>query len=147
MNRDAVARAIQDADDLPTSNFLDLADAAISAMGESGVKDLATSEAKSAISFLDCMIANGDAHNDTSRAIVKNALSALTSPVGWQDIESAPKDGISVLVCQSRNGIVKAAYWSQAYNHWSVSAGPMGYLDEVTHWMPLPAAPTQGEKG
>jgi len=55
----------------------------------------------------------------------------------WQPIATAPKDKF-ILLCQSRNGIIKAGRWSNPYLHWSTAVGPMGFLAEVTHWMPLP---------
>lgn len=59
----------------------------------------------------------------------------------WQPIETAPKDGTWMVVCQSRNGIIKIARWSDIYKHWSTGITAMCYLAEVSHWMPLPPAP------
>jgi hypothetical protein len=65
---------------------------------------------------------------------------------GWQPIETAPKAGYkSILVCQFQNGIVTTACWNPVHSHWSTGAGPMSFIADVTHWMPLPAAPTEGK--
>jgi hypothetical protein len=59
----------------------------------------------------------------------------------WQPIGTAPGDGSYFLICQGRNGIVRVGRFSPVYSHWSTGSGPMDVLAEVTHWMPLPAAP------
>ena len=59
----------------------------------------------------------------------------------WQPIETAPKDGTWVLVCQGQNNIIRSAKWSIDYDHWEVSSGAMSYIAGVTHWMPLPEPP------
>ena len=70
----------------------------------------------------------------------------------WQPIETAPKDGTWVLAC---GGILDvypaedvppmvAVRWQQ--NWWLVSAVDAGQLlsyERPTHWMPLPAPPSQ----
>jgi len=62
----------------------------------------------------------------------------------WQPIKSAPKSAYTpILVCQSRNGIIRTAVWSVRYTHWSCGHGPMGFIAEVTHWMPLPDPPAE----
>lgn len=65
----------------------------------------------------------------------------------WQPIETAPKDGFSVLI--SFDGIVGEAHyydqdnehegWYWAQEHWTDAhvSGPV----YPTHWMPLPAPP------
>ena len=61
----------------------------------------------------------------------------------WQPIETAPKDYTRTLVCQIENAIIVTARWSNVYSHWSTGAGPMSFIADVTHWMPLPPAPTE----
>ena len=60
----------------------------------------------------------------------------------WQPIETAPKDGISILVALSRhNESITTVYWD---SYWSLNiAGSYAEDDEVepTHWMPLPEPP------
>lgn len=62
----------------------------------------------------------------------------------WQPIETAPKDGQSLLVwCPIRNrgGRATVAYWD---DYWSLTH-PGGWAEDddcdPTHWMPLPAPP------
>lgn len=66
----------------------------------------------------------------------------------WRDIETAPKDGTRILV--ARNGIVFDTKWHKCITYrtgepdeitqgWQCGAAP-------THWMPLPAPPTEGAR-
>jgi hypothetical protein len=74
----------------------------------------------------------------------------------WQPIETAPKDGTSIIVmylhCDTQ--IVHAAFWLEEYESdeidetgwwtydWSeVSRSKMDYHYTPTHWMPLPPHP------
>jgi len=68
---------------------------------------------------------------------------------GWQPIETAPKNSKAILVhCAERKNTYTVTWarddefpWSGKWKHF---AGD--FLNEVpTHWMPLPAAPQQGE--
>ncbi|WP_176928754.1 DUF551 domain-containing protein [Variovorax sp. YR634] len=64
----------------------------------------------------------------------------------WQPIETAPKDGTSILLYTSE-GIIEG-YWS--HNDWEQSpchatydgCGGVAINCRPTHWMPLPAPPT-----
>ena len=73
-------------------------------------------------------------------------LAASGQGVEWQPIETAPKDGTGVLGFISESWI-EGIFWNE--EEWSyLSDGDItshGRL-QPTHWMPLPAAPTQ-EKG
>lgn len=57
----------------------------------------------------------------------------------WKLIESAPKDGTYVLVCEDNENMEVSAFrygaWTSGY-YPSLSFNP-------THWMPLPEAPTK----
>lgn len=73
----------------------------------------------------------------------------------WQPIETAPKDGTSILVCggtiiwtegmgfEAEMGEPRIACWTGEY--WYIGNGET-YGDEIyckpTNWMPLPAPPT-----
>jgi hypothetical protein len=74
---------------------------------------------------------------------------------GWMPIETAPKDGSSVLIYRpeaSRQKVMEA-YWAMPYEDapadqcwWSTPHGATGrgytiLPKAVTHWMPLPPAP------
>lgn len=70
---------------------------------------------------------------------------ALPAPGGWQPIETAPKDGIAVLVYQK----IDSAHWltTPAYfvdGEWLIVCfhdGNVEYEIDPTHWMHLPDAP------
>lgn len=66
---------------------------------------------------------------------------------GWQDIETAPKDGTDILGYTPRNGHMWRTNWVEIYlnadntfnqPHWSCGI----YTYQPTHWRPLPTPPT-----
>ena len=79
-------------------------------------------------------------------------------PVGWQPIETAPKDGTTILVWFKQHGAMTVCWGDRDYDHTSEYAiwlvddhkhGPYpvrGYSrGDDTHWMPLPSAPQPAE--
>lgn len=69
----------------------------------------------------------------------------LPAPAGWQPIENAPKDGTWVLGFER---YINTKYAPHEVMRWKTSMGTLGWwnsadksLADVTHWMPLPAAP------
>lgn len=64
----------------------------------------------------------------------------------WQKIESAPKDGTSMLVV---NGYwMITAHWHRGFHCWATCGPTYERLpadEQPTHWMPLPAPPADGE--
>lgn len=89
----------------------------------------------------------------------KETIRAIEAEVlrinGWQPIETAPRDGTSVLIYMpeaSRKKVMEA-YWGTRWEGapkdqcwWTTPHGPAGrgytiLPKAVTHWMPLPAAP------
>ncbi len=70
---------------------------------------------------------------------------------GWQPIETAPKDGTEILGCVAHprlyapTRIVWAAYHpnSKGKETWRNAPICGDKMERVTHWMPLPAPPTQ----
>lgn len=67
----------------------------------------------------------------------------------WQTIESAPKDGTSVLVINDDGHVYEAAYDDTCEKFRFPSADQhgcgccSGSDDAPTHWMPLPALPVE----
>lgn len=67
----------------------------------------------------------------------------------WQPIESAPKDGSSILAwpCYSGNGVSQVQWrdMKRTPGRWEHQWG-RGVPVEPTHWMPLPKPPTKGQR-
>lgn len=93
---------------------------------------------------------------------VKNALRQLLDAQKWREIETAPKDGTPVLLCDERTGSMRWAVWAQLPSHaeghnsdwlgWrdgTIEAGGQTVGVIPTHWRPLPLPPLkeQGEHG
>jgi len=67
---------------------------------------------------------------------MRKMLPVITPPPDWQPIETAPKDGTTILVFH--NGSMWTVLWSDV-QEWH-DANDYGYTP--THWMPLPKPPT-----
>jgi predicted lipoprotein with Yx(FWY)xxD motif len=67
-----------------------------------------------------------------------------TASGGWQDIETAPKDGTEIIACWGRQGdVMQIVRFDRIHKVWMTKGDPiLGFKSNVTHWMPLPAAPT-----
>ena len=89
-----------------------------------------------------------------TRAHSAEIAGALRDAERWQPIESAPRDGSYILVCNSHgswiakyqhfypSGYRPSSPWaSMMLNHDHIEKP--GRLDHPTHWRPLPAPPTQ----
>jgi hypothetical protein len=59
---------------------------------------------------------------------------------GWQPIATAPKDGARYLVYQPEHKKGRSSLMARI-----CFVENAGWVRESTHWMPLPAAPTEGE--
>lgn len=61
----------------------------------------------------------------------------------WQTMETAPKDGRTVLTYVAGLGMGQMTlYFMDGY--WREQANGMGLKIDPTHWMPLPPSPTEG---
>lgn len=70
----------------------------------------------------------------------------LLAAQGWQDIETAPKDGTTVILCDNRVAEGYIAVASRKLMHgdsmWVHEEGTVGYPDGFfTHWMLPPEPP------
>lgn len=71
--------------------------------------------------------------------------------IGWQPIETAPKDGTHILICQATDAYgkltdnwVDVAAWSRdktTERQWWMTVGGVISGIEPTHWMPIPLNP------
>lgn len=88
------------------------------------------------------------------RAAIKADRQRRGEPVAWQPIETAPKDGTTILVYFRQHGAMTVFWGDHDYDHTSEYAtwlvedhkhGPYpvrGYSKgDDTHWMPLPLLP------
>jgi hypothetical protein len=69
-------------------------------------------------------------------------------PVGWQPIETAPKDGteFDVWNAYSEERIANVRWDGKHFVHWWIGGfDSMDYcrIERPTHWMPLPAPPKE----
>ena len=58
----------------------------------------------------------------------------------WQPIETAPQDGSEFVAAYGHQGFVKKLVnWNRIYARWeSKGAVQLGFMENATHWMPLP---------
>ncbi len=80
-----------------------------------------------------------------SEACAKAPRFAQLWSVRWQPISTAPRDGREILIwvpeSEFEPGYATSARWGGA--HWEDNAGLPLWVDNPTHWMPLPPPPTQ----
>lgn len=86
---------------------------------------------------------------DAQRAITAACLAGAAALEPWQEIESAPKDGQSILVYFPQIGVwcvswettpFADGFWC-VYDNKSEPRPLRGWSVDPTHWMPLPAPP------
>jgi hypothetical protein len=63
-------------------------------------------------------------------------------PLSWQPIETAPKDGVEVLLCAHVSRDIGVCYWrdDDVMTGWTWGLGKS--FKYPSHWMPLPTPPT-----
>ena len=68
----------------------------------------------------------------------------------WKPIETAPKDGTSVLLWRTNidgsDGRVTVGSWHETYGGSWWDEGMEYTFDHMTHWRPLPAPPASSPK-
>jgi hypothetical protein len=75
--------------------------------------------------------------------IIEDAIRLRGEPQSpWMPIETAPKDGTSILVTMAGggNGPYYVLYWNDSFFE-SVESGEGPSIDHLTHWMPLAEPP------
>jgi len=84
------------------------------------------------------------------RAMIAAAPVPSSHGNAWRPIESAPDDGTKFDGWQ-RDERVTDMYWSDIQDAWCVDGDygpeeptPLAIYPPVTHWMPLPVAPSEG---
>lgn len=70
----------------------------------------------------------------------------MTDDIGWQPIETAPKDGTAILgLCKGEVGsLIMVVWWQESvwFTGWVSGGHRSDYEDRfVTHWVPLPTPP------
>lgn len=69
--------------------------------------------------------------------VLKEFTYSMIRAMTWQPIETAPRDGSEILCYE--DGMVRVC-WNFGTNTWDFGDSIM---DNPTHWMPLPAPPTE----
>lgn len=93
---------------------------------------MAAKEERAAMSCLDGSVGRSE------HMLAADMLRAYAEVVdGWRPIESAPKDGTTILVGTWL--FMEKVKWDVRKNYWT--DGLMRLLTEPTHWRPLPAYP------
>jgi hypothetical protein len=63
---------------------------------------------------------------------------------GWKPIDTAPK-GLDEILVSSCEGVQVAWRCHSGFGYWANPIDGSEVHGDPTHWMPLPAAPTEGE--
>lgn len=82
---------------------------------------------------------------DFAKAIEQAVRAKMGVGVGWQPIETAPKDGTRVLLVINHGEWGDAVWTGLWADGWMVSYGKA--QANPTHWMPLPPPPIVGKEG
>jgi hypothetical protein len=74
----------------------------------------------------------------------------MTDETGWRPIETAPKDGTSILACDARvdDWFLVVAWDCEANIYpwgWRTQDGLSYHDQSLTHWQPLPPPPPPKE--
>lgn len=75
------------------------------------------------------------------RDCVVPLFAAPPAPAGWMPIETAPKDGTWILVHTGEYTHPITVWWFKYNGRACWRAHDLEPIDDVSHWMPLPAAP------
>ncbi len=104
-------------------------------------------EGKLGAHWLWCVIeqiANGVSEEEAMQDYGYYASASLPAPTGWQPIETAPKDGEIIVLASITNVhvMIRDGRWDHHANKWT-----WPWTSDIAPdlWMPLPAAPGQGD--
>jgi len=88
-------------------------------------------------------ISRGRASSDAVISQALTALQTLRDKVGWQPIETAPRDGDWIIVVSGKNiiGDSDTPYLARWAQEWSSFRNGLNNDTKPTHWMPLPTPP------
>jgi len=103
----------------------------------------------------EARVAEVEAHEAALLSALTTASPPAPLPEGWRDIASAPRDGTKLRVLYADGTEEDGVYWQEqgrccilgpragAYSPgWTSTAAGHLPVDDVTHWMPLPAPPS-----
>ena len=98
--------------------------------------------------ILDVMFNAGIDRHDGDLTLLYRAIlaAAPTPPVSedrWLPIETAPKDGSKFLAWRRHSTIPLIVFYNAEYDQYECNDGNLVF--SLTHWMPLPKAPTMQE--
>jgi len=86
----------------------------------------------------ETMLRHGKAPD--AQVLAQAALKAADA-AAWRPIESAPRDGTTILLYDDRLDRMEAG-WTFAGDLWQPTGMP--YKQSINHWMPLPPPPVMG---
>jgi hypothetical protein len=65
------------------------------------------------------------------------------TPTDWQPMETAPRDGSWILLCNQVDCLAVSGYWDVRDDDWMTDVNLPYFIP--AYWLPLPAAPSQGK--
>jgi hypothetical protein len=79
--------------------------------------------------------------NVSEHAGLHAAKQIVRQHTDWMTIDSAPRDGTSIIVCNPEFGQVNMAIANWDEDGWAYADGPVQYYVGASHWMPVPLPP------
>jgi hypothetical protein len=88
-----------------------------------------------------CLNFCGEANNRAADQAIVETVDFLAQRgmlnCGWMPIESAPRDGTRIIITNEKD--IEIVHWGKRTSHFK--GGWVGFIENPTHFMPLPAAP------
>lgn len=101
------------------------------------------------IRCVDSCMFNGDSGDIADAVLREFAAAGYAVEQDWQPIETAPKDGTTIILHVDWEPLTVAGFWDVASGVWCVKwdSHPLnGGFYPVTHWRPLPTAPAAAKE-